>query len=259
MQQHSVPVKFRNHAADALDLLLVTRRTQRFSVLRDLFIYFHARLAHAIRPRLSDRRPTVDFGFKRGKMPRKRTASKYKRDQSGWKRASTLFRIKPPARSDAGHGLSPQQLRQLDDVGSDPPRLVPREQLGRRSPAGLLLEIGVRQRVPGVILHDEAGVDASTVHGGGKRRALWFGVALVVRGRALAPVVDLCSLDALAIRSLNELAQSLTTRPRNAAFASAKQVPPNQEAIEAAYARLVALRRRVGRGMISATRTTGVA
>ena len=53
MQQHSVPVKFRNHAADALDLLLVTRRTQQFSVLLDLFIYFHARLAHAIRPRLS--------------------------------------------------------------------------------------------------------------------------------------------------------------------------------------------------------------
>ena len=58
---------------------------------------------------------------------------------------------------------------------------------------------------------------------------------------------------------LANVAQSLTTRQRNAAFASAKHVPPNQEAIEAACARLVALRRRVGRGMISATRTTGVA
>jgi hypothetical protein len=58
---------------------------------------------------------------------------------------------------------------------------------------------------------------------------------------------------------LANLAQSLTTRPRNAAFASAQYVPPNQEVIEAACARLVALRHRVGRGMISATRTTGVA
>jgi hypothetical protein len=58
---------------------------------------------------------------------------------------------------------------------------------------------------------------------------------------------------------LANLAQSLTTRPRNSAFASAKYVPPNQEAIEAACARLVALRHRVGRSIISATRTTGVA
>jgi hypothetical protein len=48
---------------------------------------------------------------------------------------------------------------------------------------------------------------------------------------------------------LANLAQSLTTRPRNAAFASAKHVPPNQEAIEAACAGLrFALRHRVGRG-----------
>jgi hypothetical protein len=59
---------------------------------------------------------------------------------------------------------------------------------------------------------------------------------------------------------LANLAQSLTTRSRNAAFASAKHVPPNQEAIEAACARLrFALRHRVGRGMISATRSTRVA
>ena len=58
---------------------------------------------------------------------------------------------------------------------------------------------------------------------------------------------------------LANVAQSLTTRPRNAAFASAKHEPPNQEAIEAACARLVALRHRVGQGMISATRTTEIA
>jgi hypothetical protein len=57
---------------------------------------------------------------------------------------------------------------------------------------------------------------------------------------------------------LANVAQSLKTSSRNAAFASAKQ-PPTQEAIEAACARLVALRHRVGRSMISATRTTGVA
>ena len=58
---------------------------------------------------------------------------------------------------------------------------------------------------------------------------------------------------------LANVAQSLTTRPRNAAFTSAKHVPPNQEAIEAACARLVALRHRVVQGMISATRTTEIA
>jgi hypothetical protein len=50
MQQHAVTVKFCNYAADALDLLLVTGRTQQFSVVLDLLIYFNARLAHAIRP-----------------------------------------------------------------------------------------------------------------------------------------------------------------------------------------------------------------
>jgi hypothetical protein len=59
---------------------------------------------------------------------------------------------------------------------------------------------------------------------------------------------------------LANVAQSLTTSPRNAAFASAKHVPPNQEAIEAACARLrFAFRHRTGRGMISATRTAGIA
>jgi len=50
------------------------------------------------------------------------------------------------------------ELRQLGDVGSDPPRLVPSEQLCRRAPAGLLLEIDVSERQAAVILHDEADV-----------------------------------------------------------------------------------------------------
>jgi hypothetical protein len=59
---------------------------------------------------------------------------------------------------------------------------------------------------------------------------------------------------------LANVAQSLKTSSRNAAFASAKHVPPNQEAIEAACARLrFAFRHRTGRGTISVTHTTGVA
>ena len=59
---------------------------------------------------------------------------------------------------------------------------------------------------------------------------------------------------------LANVAQSLKTSSRNAAFASAKHVPPNQEAIEAACARLrFAFRHRTGRGIISVTHTTGVA
>ena len=59
---------------------------------------------------------------------------------------------------------------------------------------------------------------------------------------------------------LANVAQSLKTSPRNAAFASAKHVPPDQEAIEAACARLrFAFRHRTGRGIISVTHTTGVA
>jgi D-alanyl-D-alanine carboxypeptidase len=58
---------------------------------------------------------------------------------------------------------------------------------------------------------------------------------------------------------LANVARSLTTRPRNASFTSAKHVQLNQEAIEAACARLVALRHRVVQGMISATRTTEIA
>ena len=59
---------------------------------------------------------------------------------------------------------------------------------------------------------------------------------------------------------LANVAQSLKTSSPNAAFASAKHVPPNQEAIEAACARLrFAFRHRTGRDMVSATRTAGVA
>ena len=47
-------------------------------------------------------------------------------------------------------------LRQLGDVRRDPPRLVFGEQFGRRLPSGLLLEIDIRQLLPGVVDHDKA-------------------------------------------------------------------------------------------------------
>jgi hypothetical protein len=45
---------------------------------------------------------------------------------------------------------------QLGDIRRHPPRLTPREQLGRRSPAGLILEIDIRKRLAAVVAHDEA-------------------------------------------------------------------------------------------------------
>ena len=42
-----------------------------------------------------------------------------------------------------------QQLRQLGDVGGDAPGLVAGEQVRRRAPSGLILEIDVGERLPG--------------------------------------------------------------------------------------------------------------
>ena len=42
-----------------------------------------------------------------------------------------------------------QQLRQLGDIRRDPPRLIFREQFGRRASAGLILEIDAREFLPG--------------------------------------------------------------------------------------------------------------
>jgi hypothetical protein len=61
-------------------------------------------------------------------------------------RARTLRRLRPP-----------QQLRQLGDVGGDALRFVACQQVRRRSATGLILEVDVRQRLPVVILPDEAG------------------------------------------------------------------------------------------------------
>ena len=47
----------------------------------------------------------------------------------------------------------PSEIR---DIGRYPPCLVAREQVGRRPPSGLGLEIHVSQRVPVVVANDEA-------------------------------------------------------------------------------------------------------
>src|SRR5438094_540450 len=48
-----------------------------------------------------------------------------------------------------------QHLRQLSDIGRDPSRLILAEQLGRRAPPGLILEIDITQFLPGVVPHDK--------------------------------------------------------------------------------------------------------
>src|ERR1700738_670301 len=63
--------------------------------------------------------------------------------------------------------LSAQQLRQLGDVGRDPPRLVAGQQLGRRTSARLLLE----SAWPLLSLTmKQAALASSMSHGGGKWR-----------------------------------------------------------------------------------------
>jgi hypothetical protein len=53
-----------------------------------------------------------------------------------------------------------QQLRQLGDVGGAAPGLVAGEELGRRSPSRLILEIDVGERLPVGVADDEAGPPA---------------------------------------------------------------------------------------------------
>jgi len=55
------------------------------------------------------------------------------------------------------HFLFAQKFRQLGDVHRGAPRLVFAEQLGRRSPAGLLLEVDIR--LAATIPNNEAGGD----------------------------------------------------------------------------------------------------
>ena len=54
---------------------------------------------------------------------------------------------------DRGRAQYPQQLGKIDRHAA---RLVAGEQLGRRAPTGLVLEIEIAERLPGGVLHDEA-------------------------------------------------------------------------------------------------------
>jgi hypothetical protein len=64
-----------------------------------------------------------------------------------------------PPKADIGTGpRMTQQLRQLGDIRRDPPRLIFREQLGRRSPARLVLEVDVSELLAVVIAHHITGV-----------------------------------------------------------------------------------------------------
>jgi hypothetical protein len=46
------------------------------------------------------------------------------------------------------------------------------EQLGRRSPAGLMLEIDIGERLAAMVAHDEHASNSSIDQGGGKRRSV---------------------------------------------------------------------------------------
>jgi hypothetical protein len=75
--------------------------------------------------------------------------------------------------------LPAQQLRQLGDVGGDAPGFVRSEQLGRRAPSRLILEIDVGEATCPVASQTmkQASV-SSTDHGGGKRRSGFSIIAL---------------------------------------------------------------------------------
>jgi hypothetical protein len=59
-------------------------------------------------------------------------------------------------------GISPSEGRHQEGfargIGSNAPRLVAGEELGRRAPPRLVLEIDVGERLPVVVADDEAGV-----------------------------------------------------------------------------------------------------
>jgi hypothetical protein len=48
MQQHSIRIKLCDQPLDAFDLRWVSRRTQQPEVALNPFVYFYARLAHAL-------------------------------------------------------------------------------------------------------------------------------------------------------------------------------------------------------------------
>jgi hypothetical protein len=92
-------------------------------------------------------------------------------DHTSWVLASSLRRPMPTASraNRVSLGRRDEQVRQLRDIGGDAPGLVAGEQMCRRAPSRLLLEIDVGERLAGVILHDETGI--RFLDGPGRREA----------------------------------------------------------------------------------------
>jgi hypothetical protein len=64
MQPHSIRIKLFDQPLDAFGLRWVSRRTQQLAVALNPFVYFYARLAHALTPRhFIYSMPTDGFGF----------------------------------------------------------------------------------------------------------------------------------------------------------------------------------------------------
>jgi hypothetical protein len=78
---------------------------------------------------------------------------------------------------------SPQQLRQPGGVDRNPPRFIPREQIGSGAPAGLKLIVRVRQRLPPLREQKQLPIRQGIVCG------LW--AALTLAGSTIA--VSCCS------------------------------------------------------------------
>jgi hypothetical protein len=76
-----------------------------------------------------------------------------------------------------------RQPRQLGDVHSDAPGLVAGEELGRRAPSRLPLEVDVGERLPVGVADDEAGLLLVDRSGRGKRRAEGMWGQQSVKGR----------------------------------------------------------------------------
>ncbi len=58
----------------------------------------------------------------------------------------------------AGFRLQGRSSGKLGEIDRQPPRPVPGQQLGRRAPTGLVLEIEIRGRLAGGVADDEARV-----------------------------------------------------------------------------------------------------
>ena len=83
--------------------------------------------------------------------------------------AATLAALDIPSNRGA-LPLPRKQLRQLGEVDLQPARLVPREQIGSRAPAGLLLIVEIAELLSVLVADDEAGV-IHLVDGPGRREA----------------------------------------------------------------------------------------